>query len=395
MADPQTQDGAVPSFVHRLHGAQTSVWLSAALGGALLTAMASYYGGWRIGAGGLLGVLGGFALYHASFGFTSAWRTLILTGRGGGVRAQILLIALVSMVSFPLIGWSGAWGLSVSGYIFPFGVAAAFGAFLFGLGMQLGGGCGSGTLYTAGGGNTRMIVTLAAFIAGSLIATAHWDAWQDLPAFPPISLIWSAGPVLGLVVATAALGALAWLSLSWEKRLYGKAESGQATVSWFQGPWSWQRGAIVLALTSVLTLIVLGRPWGITSAFALWGAKIADMAGLDVATWPYWLYSAALTAPVLADATSVQDFGIVLGALMAAGLSGRFAPTARIRMRPALAAILGGLMMGYGARLSYGCNIGAFLGGTISGSLHGLGWLIFGFLGSMAGVRLRPYFKLA
>jgi hypothetical protein len=59
-----------------------------------------------------------------------------------------------------------------------------------------------------------------------------------------------------------------------------------------------------------------------------------------------------------------------------------------------MAAVLGGLMMGYGARLAFGCNIGALLGGLTSGSLHGLGWLVFGFLGSVIGVRVRPLFKL-
>ena len=47
------------------------------------------------------------------------------------------------------------------------------GAFLFGLGMQLGGGCASGTLYTAGGGNTRMLVTLIFFIAGSALGASR------------------------------------------------------------------------------------------------------------------------------------------------------------------------------------------------------------------------------
>ena len=38
--------------------------------------------------------------------------------------------------------------------------------------------------------------------------------------------------------------------------------------------------------------------------------------------------------------------------------------------------------MGYGARLAYGCNIGAYLGGIASGSLHGWVWGIAAFAGS-------------
>jgi uncharacterized membrane protein YedE/YeeE len=394
MAEGHAAQTMADRYSQRLPGAQGPVWLAAVAGIAIIALLAAETGGWRFGAGALLGGLGGFALYHASFGFTSAWRNFIRSGRGGGVRAQLLLLALIILISFPLIGWPGTLGLTVSGYIFPFGVAAAFGAFIFGLGMQLGGGCGSGTLYTVGGGSTRMVLTLVAFIAGSVLATAHWDAWQSLPKLPPLSLIWSAGAGAGLAIALAVIGGLAWITMVWERRRHGAIGTDRETASLLQGPWSPATGAIVLAVMAVGTLIILGRPWGITSAFALWGAKLGDAAGLDVASWSYWKYSPALQASVFADATSVQDFGIMLGAMMAAGLAGRFAPVWRIGVGPALAAILGGLMMGYGARLAFGCNIGALLGGLTSGSLHGLGWLVFGFLGSVVGVRLRPIFNL-
>jgi len=50
--------------------------------------------------------------------------------------------------------------------------------------------------------------------------------------------------------------------------------------------------------------------------------------------------------------------------------------------------------MGYGARLAFGCNIGALFSGIASGSLHG--WLWFGaaFIGNIIGTRLRPVFGL-
>lgn len=383
------EDSAAPIAVTEPK-AQTPVWIGAAAALVVIAGLAANIGGWRIGFGGLLGGLGGFALYHASFGFTSAWRHFIRTRRGTGLRAQFLLIGLIILVSFPLIAWSS----SINGYVFPFGVAAAFGAFIFGFGMQLGGGCGSGTLYTVGGGSMRMVITLLAFIFGSVLATTHWGAWQGLPRLPAMSLVSSMGLVPAMAIAFSTLGALGWLSFVWEKRRHGNVEAGPARVSLLHGPWGKTKGAAVIAVMAIGTFIVLQRPWGITSAFALWGAKIGSAAGIDVASWPYWKYSSALRAPVLADATSVQDFGIMLGALMAAGLAGRFAPVLRIGWRPAFAAIIGGLMMGYGARLAFGCNIGAFLGGITSGSLHGAGWLIFGFTGSVLAVRVRPFFGL-
>ena len=89
-----------------------------------------------------------------------------------------------------------------------------------------------------------------------------------------------------------------------------------------------------------------------------------------------------------------MNFGIMLGALLAAGLAGKFAPDLSIPMRPLLAAIIGGLLLGYGARLAFGCNIGALFSGVASGSLHGWLWLVCALAGNWAGVKLRPYFAL-
>ena len=43
-----------------------------------------------------------------------------------------------------------------------------------------------------------------------------------------------------------------------------------------------------------------------------------------------------------------------------------------------------------GARLAFGCNIGAYFSGIVSGSLHGWLWAVAAFLGSVVGTRLRP-----
>ena len=50
--------------------------------------------------------------------------------------------------------------------------------------------------------------------------------------------------------------------------------------------------------------------------------------------------------------------------------------------------------MGYGARLSFGCNIGALFSGIATGSLHGWLWFAAAFVGSIGGIALRPVFGL-
>ena len=66
----------------------------------------------------------------------------------------------------------------------------------------------------------------------------------------------------------------------------------------------------------------------------------------------------------------------------------------RIPPRLALGAVIGGVLMGYGARIAYGCNIGAYFGGIASFSLHGWLWGVMAIAGTFVGLRLRPLFGL-
>ena len=59
-----------------------------------------------------------------------------------------------------------------------------------------------------------------------------------------------------------------------------------------------------------------------------------------------------------------------------------------------IAAVIGGLLPGVGARMAYGCNIGAFFSGVASFSLHGWIWILFALPGNWVGVQLRPLFGL-
>ena len=356
---------------------------------------------WRQGALYLLGGALGVTLYHALFGFTSAWRVFISDRRGAGLRAQMVMLAVAVLLFYPVLGHGMLFGRHVHGEFGAVGIGMLSGAFMFGLGMQLGGGCASGTLYTAGGGNTRMLVTLAAFVAGSALGAKHLPWWGALPNIGKVDLVSSLGWAGALAVSLAIVGAIYLFTLVAERRYHGQLIAGPETQHRglrraLQGPWPLVVGAVLLALFNFATLYLAGRPWGITSGFALWGSKILAAAGADVASWPYWqgARAASLHASVFRDITSVMDFGIIVGALLAAGLAGKFKPEWKLPARSLLAAIIGGLLLGYGARLAYGCNIGAYFSGIASGSLHGWAWLAAAFLGGILGTRLRPLFGL-
>lgn len=365
--------------------------------------------GWRQATLYALGGLAGLALYHASFGFTAAWRAFLIDARGAGLRAQMAMLALTTIVFVPLIVAGSMFGTPVVGAIAPAGLSVALGAFLFGIGMQLGGGCASGTLFAIGSGSTRLCVTFAFFVIGSIAATLHLPWWLALPSLGEIGLAEALGLWPALILQLALFAAIWWASRAWEMRRHGailadprgaaSADHGRSFIARLAaGPWPIVAGAGALALVNIATLAVTGHPWSVTFAFALWGAKLFAALGIDVASWEFWTWpvpARSLTASVLADETTVMDIGIVLGALLAAGAAGRFRPERTIPLRPLLAAIIGGLMLGYGARLAFGCNIGALFSGVASGSLHGWLWLLTGLAGNYVGVKLRPGFALA
>jgi uncharacterized membrane protein YedE/YeeE len=95
------------------------------------------------------------------------------------------------------------------------------------------------------------------------------------------------------------------------------------------------------------------------------------------------------------DVTSVMNAGTILGAWMAAALAGRFAPGWRVPLGSLAAAVIGGVLLGYGARLASGCNIGAYFSGVASASLHGYVWFVAALAGTVAGTRLRRVFGMA
>jgi uncharacterized membrane protein YedE/YeeE len=390
-----------PQAAQREPANQRVVLFATALLAAGALALGAAYS-WRQGALFLLGGGLGLILYHALFGFTSAWRVFVADGRGAGLRAQMVMLAAAAVLFFPALAHGTLFGQPVHGEYGAVGVSVLVGAFIFGFGMQLGGGCASGTLYTVGGGNSRMLVTLAAFIAGSTLGAWQLPWWSAQPNIGSVSLIdklgWAPALAVSLLLFAAIYGVTVWV----ERRKHGALVSGNETPrrGWqrfLHGPWPLVAGAVALAVGKFATLYLAGRPWGITSAFALWGSKIVAAAGVDVASWGYWQGAARaqqLSQSVFADVTSVMDFGIILGALLAAGLAGKFSLGWKVPGRSLLAAVIGGLLLGYGARLAYGCNIGAYFSGIASSSLHGWLWLGAALAGSVIGTRLRPLFGL-
>ncbi len=361
--------------------------------------------GWRQSVLFILGALLGLTLHHARFGFSSAYRNWWLARDGRGLLAQCLLLAVATVLFAPVLAAGDIAGETIRGALAPVGVAGMIGAFLFGIGMQLGGGCGCGSLAGLGRGNGSILITILTFCLGSFLASLTRPFWAPFPSWPAIawnqSLGWVGGVALQLALLGLVAGLIIWLNqapLNQESDIAKMPEKiiDSLFMKVLRGPWSLTTGAIVLAILAWLTLVISGQPWRITWGFLIWGAHFAQTLGWNPGQAPFWQSEPAqfaLNHSIFADVSSVMNLSLILGAVLGAGLASNFTVRFDLSTPQLLVRGLGGLLMGYGALLSFGCNISAFLGGIASLSLHGWLWIIFALLGSWLGIQVRPLFK--
>ncbi len=351
----------------------------------------------------LLGLGLGVALFHSRFGFTSAWRQLVAVGNGSGLRAHALLLGTTATLFALLIGTgTGVFGSVPAPSAGPLGVGLLIGSFVFAVGMQLGGACASGTLFAVGSGQSSIVFTLGGFVAGSTLAAWQFGLWKDLPALQPVVMADHIGWFGSWAVTMLALALIVLVSRRVQARRNppptGPVPSARgAAARVLRGSWPLAAGALALSVLGAGVLLVSGGAWGVTSAFALWGSELVRALGGHPETWAFWQggNAATLSGAVLADKNSLTDIGIMIGAAVAAALGGTWTLHRGVPWRTAVAAVLGGVLMGIGARLAGGCNIGAYLAGIASGSLSGWVWGAVAILGTWAGLRLRPLFGLS
>ena len=333
-------------------------------------------------------ILGGFGLgvafLRAEFSFTAAWRRFLTRGEAGGLLGGLIVIAICALAVVPVAALTSKYG----GAIAPLGPSLVIGAFVFGIGMQLANGCGSGTLYTVGGGSGRMLVALLFFVIGSVFGSLSLPAFLALGGVDPVlaSDYFGAWGGLAITLASIALAAAIIVAVA------------RARGANYLPSRNYIIGGFTIGVLCIAVFIAGGHPWSVTFGYTVWGAKAATALGFDLSHAAFWQWPGpkrALSESVLSDTSSLTDFGMLFGAMAAAAASKPFAATALPPIKSILAAGIGGLLMGWGARLGFGCNIGAFVGGVASGSLHGWIWFLAALPGCLIGIRLRPLFGLS
>lgn len=125
-------------------------------------------------------------------------------------------------------------------------------------------------------------------------------------------------------------------------------------------------------------MFIYARPWTVDAGVRLWGSWLVTAVGVRL---PLQL------ASPLFDSTSVLNIGLLAGAFVGALFSKEFA--LRIpRREGAVRGFGGGLMMGVGAAMTPGCNIGGFYTPLIAMSASGFAMMLGLILGALAGAKI-------
>ncbi|MBW1703594.1 MAG: YeeE/YedE family protein [Deltaproteobacteria bacterium] len=115
----------------------------------------------RVGGLLLCGITFGVIIQRTRFCFVRCFRDPFMTGEGDMVRAVTYSI-IISILGFAALKWTGLRGEEV--YVTQtFWFGSLVGGIIFGFGMLIAGGCGTGSVWRAGEGHIKLMVVVACF----------------------------------------------------------------------------------------------------------------------------------------------------------------------------------------------------------------------------------------
>lgn len=361
------------------------------------------------------GFLFGVFLQKGRFCFVSAIRDFV------AFKDTRVLKGVLAGIGILMIFWStmAAAGYFRGFWIPPWGLTSLIGGLIFGFGMTMAGGCASGTLYRCGQGYVQFWITLF-FMGVGFVLVALAFPYLQTAFFEPlrfgdgtslyISAPWSpaytgiAVALVGLLVYSLLIGRpelperpdrgvedrdVAQLNVAVLRRPIDATAAGLRKVAVgtqqyargfvtddrpvkerLQDSWDARTAGLGLALTACLWFAVFGA-WTITGSEVRWAGWLLEQGGIDAEGIEYFGSIMFLGEGISVTIDMIMIAFLIVGAFTAAIFSGDF----RIRW-PKLNRIhnpiVGGLLMGVGARLAPGCNIANLFSGVALLSAHSI-----------------------
>ncbi len=356
----------------------------------------------------LIGIGFGYALTRGDFGFAGMANKTCRKGSTKLIRNIMLTIAIAAVV----------WGalmisdkITVAAWIKPISWGLLIGGILFGVGMAFSSCCATGTLQDVPVGFWRALMTMLFFGVGVFLGTPFWksglastslitDGTANGVYFGNLFINWfgasaEVAVILTVLLTIAIAVGIAFLFKAVERKIAPnfptpevEVEEPAETVYEKAFVQKWKPGTTALVIVGLFSALVVltSTGWGASTVYGTWFASfLNNVLGIDEAALLEFLgpnsnfTSASLNINLLTDPGTLQNLGIVFGAFLALLLAGKLGDVfkAGLKIKPIELVLfaLGGLLMGFGTRLSWGCNVGAFFTPAVQGSLAA--WLYF------------------
>lgn len=384
----------------------------------------------------LTGLLLGYILQRGRFGFAGGVRKIAMTGDGSLSKALLFLFGITTVgvagihyaaaVKGAEVAYKAAEGVAKipgSGFIGTINIAFILGGLLFGIGMIIGGGCASGTLSDTGEGSVRGLIVLIFFCIGGMLGTAALPSLKKTFLYEGgyrLYLPEKFGYIGAVLVSLALLTVLYvivkkyeakrrsegtqvieefndWekeVALTYEQEKQYKFFSKETYHKFFVERWSFNVSAVLIGIMFLFIMNTTGSSWGASGPYTHWGVamfgKFIDFASIEGFAGSVKVVNGG----ILNDAGSVRNIGIILGALICMLLAGNWKLSYNFKVKDAVFYALSGILMGFGAKLSSGCNVGALFSGIANLSLSGWVFLVTLVIGGLLGVKIVKKFNI-
>lgn len=131
----------------------------------------------------IVGISIGFVLVRSRFCFTSSIRDIILVGNTSMLRAIIISLIISTIGIGIIMNYTKINDINSYNEIIkfnsPVGINTIIGAFLFGIGIVIAGGCASGTLMRIGEGFVLQFIVLIGIIIGVILSSLNNNIYKE------------------------------------------------------------------------------------------------------------------------------------------------------------------------------------------------------------------------
>ena len=345
-----------------------------------------------------IGLSLGFALVWASMGFAGSVNKLTRLGSAQLVKALMLMFILTAILNISLLyNHSDDYNLGV----FPINFGLILGGLMFGFGMALSSCCATGSLTDLASGFSRATITVFFFAMGVFLGfpiqnTALWlkTSWISSQSgayfkggvyLPDLFLFDGFNGYLGATILSILFALfVVYLASKYENKRNNTTKT-QAL------PTRMKISVVVISIIFFILLYNTQKGWSATTAFGLWFANIVMLFGVSSENIAEFTHKSVefFNTSIFENSTSVQNFGIIFGSvlvlLFSNSFNSKFIAGLKITPKGFMTFAFGGFIMGFGTRLSNGCNVGALYTPIAEFSLSGWVYLVVVATGGLAG----------